>query len=184
MRHLVPLLAVAWGLGHIPLASDEVRAQEIRRGTVGFSTGAGAVQTRSGGDAWDFGPIFGGRAVWGTRRYAGALTLEAQPFQAKGNTQGREFRAIYVLPSFVIGGGARGRQIGIGVGFGVFHLAEWRIPGSSAPGETEVGWVAGAAGSQRLHPDYRVELGWKRIENVKGLRANVWTLQLVRSWGF
>jgi hypothetical protein len=159
----------------------EGQARDVKRLTVGVTAGAGAVQTTGRDSSWDFGPFFGGRLEWGTRRSAAALGVDVQPFRAEGNDAADEFRAIYVLPSLVFGSG--GRRVRLGVGLGVFDFAGGRVAESSFSDGAEIGLVAGASGALRIRPVYSVEVGWKRIQNVEGLRANVWTLQLVRSWG-
>ncbi len=150
-------------------------AQQARRLTAGVSAGAGGVQIRGRGDSWDFGPFVGGRLEWGNRRSAASLTVDVQPHRAEGTSTADEFRAVYLLPAYAIG--STTRRIGVGIGMGIFDFGA----GTVADG-LEVGLVTGASGSARLSESYLVELGWKRVGNVKGLTANVWTLQLVRRW--
>jgi hypothetical protein len=108
------------------------------------------------------------------------MGIDVQPFRAEGNDAADEFRALYLLPAVVIG--SPRRRVRLGVGLGVFDFAAGRVAGSGFSDGTEVGFVAGASGSLSLRPAYSLEMGWKRIQNVEGFRANVWTLQLVRSW--
>ncbi len=167
-------------LGSALPAPEGMLAQDAKQLTLGVSAGAGGVQARGRSGSWDFGPFFGGRVGWGNRRSAASLGIELQPFRAEGPTSADEFRAIYLLPSYVIGSG--GRRIQVGIGMGVFDFSAGEGAGSLVPDGTEIGVVAGASGSIRFGRTLSVELGWKRINNVQGLRANVWSLQLVRSW--
>ncbi len=153
----------------------ELSAQQARQLTVGLSAGPGAVQTGRRGGSWGLGPFFGGRIEWENSRSAAFLTVDVQPFRAEGPPTADEFRAVYLLPAYAIGPVTR--RIGIGIGLGVFDFGA-----STVADGLEVGFVTGASGSARLSGPYSVELGWKRISNVKGLTANVWTLQLVRRW--
>lgn len=161
-------------LGALPIFSGTLSGQEARHFFVGLTAGPGAVQVRGRDDSWDVGPIVGGRVEWGGRRSVAYLTVDVQPFRGEGATAG-DFRALYLLPYYAVGSG--GRRIGFGVGMGVFDFEA-----GTAKDGIEVGFVTGASGSARINGSYSVELGWKRIQNVRGLRANVWSLQLVRRW--
>jgi hypothetical protein len=103
------------------------------------------------------------------------MTVDVQPFRAEGSLDAGDFRAVFLLPYYAVGSGSR--RIGLGIGMGVFDFGS----GPSAEGLT-LGFVAGASGSARISGPYFIELGWKRINNVHGLRANLWGLQLVRRW--
>ena len=162
-------------LGPFLPTAGSLSAQQARQLTVGLSVGPGAVQTRGRGGSWDFGPFVGGRVEWGDRRSVASLTVDVQPFRAEGAPTADAFRAVYLLPAYAIGSATR--RVGLGIGMGVFDFGA----GTVADG-IEVGFVTGASGSARLSGPYFIELGWKRIGNVKGLTANVWTLQLVRRW--
>jgi hypothetical protein len=73
--------------------------------------------------------------------------------------------------------GSENRRIGFGLGLGLFDFE-----GGAATEGVKAGFVTGASGSARLSRSYSLEFGWKRVNNVEGLRANVWSLQLVRRW--
>jgi hypothetical protein len=167
-------------LGSVLPAPGGLWAQEEKRLTLAVSAGAGAVQTRGRAGSWDFGPFFGSRVEWGNRRSGVALGIDIQPFRAEGTTSAGDFRAIYLLPSYIIGSGSR--RVRIGIGLGVFDFSGGDEAGTPFLDGTEVGMVGGASGSMGLGRSFSIELGWKRINNVQGLRANVWSLQLVRSW--
>jgi len=172
-RLLLLCLFCAAFLGRAP----EAAAQEARYLSLGLSAGPGAVQLRGLDDTWTLGPVMGGRLEWGNRRSAALLRVDVQPFRGKGTPTSGDFRALYVLPSYGVAVGSGGRRVGFGLGLGVFDFK-----GGTGKEGVEVGFVAAAAGSARITGSYFVELGWRRMQNVKGLRANVWSLQLVRRW--
>jgi len=167
-------------LGSVLSVPEGLLAQDAKQLTLGVSAGAGAVQARGRAGSWDFGPFFGGRVAWGNRRSAASLGIGVQPFWADGPTSAGEFRAVYLLPSYVIGSGRR--LIRVGIGLGVFDFVAREGAGGLAADGTEIGMVPGASGSMPLDRSFSIELGWKRINDVQGLRANVWSLLLVRSW--
>lgn len=155
--------------------ANPASGQEARSLFLGLSAGPGAVQLRGRAENWTFGPFFGGRLEWGNRRSAALLTLDVQPFRGEDNPTTGHFRAMYVLPSYAVG--SRGRRIGFGLGLGVFDFQ-----GGVAEEGVEVGFVAAASGSMRITGTYFVELGWRRIQNVRGLRPEIWSLQVVKRW--
>jgi hypothetical protein len=105
------------------------------------------------------------------------MVVDVQPFRAERTSQAGDFRAVYILPTYAIG--SESNRIAIGVGMGVFDFtSEVEEDG------VEVGLVIGASGSYRLSRSNNLEFGWKRIRNVHGLRANVFSLQLVQRWRF
>ncbi|MBT8396276.1 MAG: hypothetical protein HKO65_17250 [Gemmatimonadetes bacterium] len=144
---------------------------------VGLTAGAGAVDNKRREDAWDFGPVFGGRFGWSRGGSAVLLTVDAQPFRAGRTNQAGDFRAVYILPTYAVG--SPGRRLAIGLGMGVFDL-------TSEFGEDnrKVGFVPSLSGSTRVSRSISVEVGWKRIRNVEGIKANLFTLQLVQLWRF
>jgi hypothetical protein len=135
------------------------------------------VQTQRLDDDWKFGPVFGGRFEWSRGGSGALLMVDAQPFRAERTSQEGDFRALYVLPALSVG--TESRRLAIGLGAGVFDF-------SSEVEESDivVGMVVTAAGSFRVARSSSVEFGWKRIRNVSGLRANLFTLQLVQRWRF
>ena len=167
-------------LGSVLPAPEGLFAQETRQLMLGVSAGAGGVQARGRTGSWTFGPILGGRVEWWNRRSAASLGIDLQPFWAEGSTSTNQFRAIYLLPSFVIG--SVGRRVRIGLGLGVFDFSRGDGGGPPDLDDTKIGMVAGASGSVALGRTFFLEPGWKRINNVDGLRANVWSLKLGRSW--
>lgn len=170
-------LALFLGIIGFSLPVDGVAwAQDVRQLSVGVSAGGGGVQPRFRDSSWDFGPFFGGRVEWGTRRSAAVMRFDLQPFPARGNDAIGEYRAAYLMPSYAVG--TSRRRVGFGLGLGLFDFTSSPV----ADDGLEVGFVTGAHGSLRIAGSYSVELGWKRINNVKGLVANVWSLQLVRRW--
>ncbi len=174
-------IPVAWILVSLllnifPTSLRPLSGQEARYLSLGLSAGPGAVQLKGGrAEKWDFGPVLGGRLEWSSIRSVAFLALDVQPFQAEGTSEAGDFRAAYVLPSYAVISG--GRRIGFGLGMGIFDFK-----GGAAEDGIEVGFVAGASGSVRIRGSYFVELGWKGIQNVKALRANIWSLQLVKGW--
>jgi len=170
------LWAMALGaVGLWPMAS--IRAQEPRNLSVAFSAGGGGVQIRGIPDHWSFGPVLGGRVEWGNRRSAVSLAIDAQPFRAEGPPRTGDFRAVYLLPFYAVGSG--GTRFGLGVGLGVFDFR-----GGTVDEGIETRFVAAASGSIPVPRGWFVQLGWKRIRNLKGLRPDVWTLGVERRWGF
>ena len=144
---------------------------------LGLSAGAGFVQTIRQEDVWKFGPFFGGRLEWSRGGSAAWLIVDAQPFRAERTSQAGDFRALYLLPAFAVG--TESRRVAIGLGMGVFDFSS-----EMEESDVAVGFVVGASGSFRLSQSNFMELGWKRIRNVEGLRANAFSLQLVRRWRF
>lgn len=168
-------LLLAFLLNILPPFLGALSAQEARFLSLGLSAGPGAVQFRGGVDNWTIGPFLGGRIEWSSRQSAAFLALDVQPFDAEGTSATGDFRALYLLPSYAVISG--GRRIGFGLGMGVFDFK-----GGAEDDGIEVGFVAGASGSARIKGSVFVEIGWKGIQNVRSLRANVWSLQLVRRW--
>jgi hypothetical protein len=172
------LLALSFGLlAFLAVPSGQVDAQEGRSSylAVSLSAGAGAADVRKRGDSWDFGPVFGGRLEWSRATSAALLSVDVQPFKAGRTDRPGDFRAVYLLPTYAFG--SPGRRLGLGIGMGVFDFTS-----EDGESETKVGFAAGVSGSTRISRSLSVELGWKRIRNVEGLRANLFLLQLVKRW--
>lgn len=158
-----------------PLSQGTLSAQEGGYLSVGLSAGLGGVQLIPRGESWDFGPLLGGRVEWSRARSIAFLTLDLQPFRAEGSPNAGDFRALYLLPSYAVESG--GRRIGFGIGMGMFDFQ-----GGTVKEGVEFGFVGGLSGSARIGGSYFLELGWRRIQNVRDFRANLWSLQLVRRW--
>ena len=172
------LLAVCL-VGTVCFQPRPVVAQErgSRYLALGLTGGAGLVQTDRRADAWKFGPVFGGRFEWSRGASAAWMVVDVQPFRAERTSQAGDFRAIYILPTYAMG--SESRRIAIGLGMGVFDFTS-----EVEEDAVKVGLVIGVSGSYRLSRSNNLELGWKRIRNVNGLRANVFSLQLVQRWRF
>lgn len=143
----------------------------------GLSAGAGAVDNKRLGETGDFGPIFGGRFEWNRGESSASLSVDVQPFRASQSNQPGDFRAVYILPAYALG--PPGNQIGVALGLGIFDLRS-----EVGTESREVGFVAAISGSRSVSRSLSLELGWKRIRNVSGMNANLYTLQLVKRWGF
>ena len=176
-RSTTPCLVLACVLAASIPAKVPGSGQEARTLSLGLSAGPGAVQLRGGTEIWTFGPLLGGRLEWGDRRSALRLSLDAQPFRGEGTLTSGDFRALYVTPAYAVALGPGGRSVAFGLGMGVFDFQ-----GGAGEEGVEMGFVASASGSVRIAASYFVELRWRRVQNVKGLRANVWSLQLLRLW--
>lgn len=172
--------ALVPGLGPDPLSAQEgPPPQGSRSGglALGLSAGGGAVDNKRLTETWTFGPVFGGRIEWSMKESSALLKVDVQPFRADRTDRFGDFRAIYILPSYALG--TPGRQVALSLGMGIFDLTE-----EGAEDDREVGFVAALYGSNRLTRTLSVELGWKRIRNVAGLKVSFYTLQLVQRWGF
>ncbi len=178
MRRSSILLVFSFGfLGPLVLSPAPLRAQEESGSylALGISAGAGAADANRREDSWDFGPVFGGRIEWSRGASAAFLRVDVQPFKAGRTDQAGDFRAVYLLPTYAFG--PPGRRLGFSVGMGVFDF-------TSEGGESErkAGFVAGVSGSTRISGSLLLDMAWKRIRNVNGLRSNIFMLQLVKRW--
>lgn len=176
----LPVACVAFLVlfGSLVFPPNPVSAQENGRYlSLGLSAGGGLVQTQRLDDAWKLGPVFGGRFEWSRGTSAAWLMVDAQPFRAERTSQEGDFRALYIIPAFAFG--SPSRRFALGLGAGVFDFSS-----ELEESDVVVGMVISASGAFRVARSSSVELGWKRIRNVNGLRANVYTLQLVQQWRF
>ena len=177
-RLTIPCIVSLALLGALMLPANPVSAQEGGRYlSLGLSAGGGLVQTQRLDDDWKFGPLFGGRFEWSRGGTAAWLLVDAQPFRAERTSQEGDFRALYVLPAFAFG--TPSSRFGIGLGVGVFDFSS-----ELEESDVVVGMVVGATGAFRVARSSSVEFGYKRIRNVNGLRANVYSLQWVQRWSF
>jgi hypothetical protein len=144
--------------------------------SVGLSAGGGATDAKRRGDSWDFGPVFGGRFEWSRRNSAALLSVDVQPFRAARTDREGDFRALYIMPTYALGG--PGSRLGLSAGLGVFDLRS-----EDEEDKRAVAFVAGVSGSRRIAQSLSLELAWRRVRNVEGLRSNVYLLQLVKRWG-
>ena len=183
-RRVAPtlFLAFAFGLGLSPApltAQGPPSSQDnLSSGlVVGLTAGAGVVDNKRLFDAWKFGPVFGGRVAWARRTWAATLKVDVQPFRHDRTDRVGDFRATYILPTY--SAGTAGRQLGLSLGVGVFDVTE-----EGGVEDREVGFVGGLSASTRLTRSLSAEFAWKRINNVAGLKASFYSLQLVQSWGF
>ena len=177
---LMLMFSFSWGPGANPVAGQGPRPSQddARTGlVVGITAGAGAVDNKRLFDAWTFGPAFGGRIEWARRAWAATLKVDVQPFRADRTDRIGDFRAVYILPTY--SAGPPGRQLGLSLGMGVFDLTE-----EGGEESREMGFVAGLSASTRIYRSLSAELGWKRVNNVAGLKGSFYSLQLVQSWGF
>lgn len=144
----------------------------------GLAAGGGAVNNKRLDDSWDFGPVFGGRFEYSWGQSSALLNVDVQPFRAGRTDRPGDFRAVYVLPS--LAGGPPGGQFGFSLGVGAFDLRSEELG--------DEGWktafVAALFGSTRVTRTLSLELGWKRLGNVGGLKGSLYTLQLVQRWKF
>ncbi len=179
---LTAVLALSALLADLPTAlSAQAGAppQEIRSNYFTFSltAGAGAVDNKRREDAWDFGPVFGAKLGLTRATSAALLTVDVQPFRAGRTTEAGDFRAVYILPTYAVG--SPGRRLALGLGMGVFDLTS-----EFGEGTRKIGFVPSVSGSTRVSRSLSIEFGWKRIRNVEGLKASLYTVQLAQRWGF
>jgi len=144
--------------------------------SVGLSAGGAATDAKRRGDSWDFGPAFGGRFEWSRRNSAALLSIDVQPFRAARTDREGDFRAVYIMPTYALGG--PGSRLGLSAGLGIFDLRS-----ETEEDKRAVAFVPGISGSRRIAESLSLELAWRRVRNVEGLRSNVFMLQLVKRWG-
>ena len=175
MYRVVPLLlAGVCGALPAPLSGQGGGGSSL---ALGLSAGGGVVDNNRRDDAWEFGPVFGGRFEWSRGTSAAQLKVDVQPFRTGRTNQPGDFRAVYILPTYAVG--SERSRIGLSLGMGVFDLT------SEAGDEgRKVGFVSGLSGSVGVSRSLSVELGWKRIRDVEGIDANLYSVQLVQLWRF
>ena len=167
-------------LGPGPVSAQGPPAPESARTSylaVGLSAGGGGVDNKRLGESVNIGPFFGGRLEWARRESSIRLSVDVQPSRIGLPKQPGDFRAVYILPAYAFG--RPGNQIGIAVGMGVFDLRT-----EFEPESRKTGFVGALSGSKSLSRSISLELGWKRIQNVGPLTANLYTLQLVKLFRF
>jgi hypothetical protein len=145
--------------------------------SVGVSAGAGAIDNKRLFDSWDFGPVFGARLEWFRGNSSWLLYADVQPFSALRSNMVGDFKAFYIMPSYVMG--PPGFRIGVAAGMGVFDLTS-----EEEDDERVTAFVPSLFGSRQLYRSLSLEFAWKRIANVKGMRADLFTLQLVQDFRF
>lgn len=144
---------------------------------VGLSAGGSATDNKRLFDRWDFGPVFGARLEWFRGRSSWLLYADVQPFRALRSNIDGDYRAYYILPAYVLG--TPESRIGIAAGVGVF---DFTLEGQDDGRETA--FVPSLFASRQILNTLSVEFGWKRIANVRGLRVDLYTLQLVQQLRF
>jgi hypothetical protein len=187
MTRNMTALALALALsGLVAIAPDPLSAQGRPQAPAGGSSsfafglaaGGGAANNKRLNQNWDFGPVFGGRFEYSWGQSSALLNVDVQPFWASRTQTPGDFRAVYILPS--LAGGPPGGQFGFSLGVGVFDL---RSPELGDEGR-KAAFVAALFGSTRITQTLSLELGWKRLGNVGGLKGSLYTLQLVQRWRF
>jgi hypothetical protein len=165
--------------GGMEWGSRSCAAQETPSLFAGAGGGLAVVQALAGGEAWSPELLIGGRMVWSHRGYSHKLAVDAQPSLVEPSPRHRDirrdFRAVYFMPSFAVGG--RRSQFGIGLGGGLLFFE-----GEGEPAGTLVGFVSGAFWSFRVTGSYFLEFGARRFVNVNRVSANIMSLQLVKLW--
>lgn len=166
-------------LGPSPLSAQGPPPPEGARAShlaFGLSAGGAGVDDKRLGETLNIGPFFGGRFEWARRESSIRLSVDVQPTRIGLPNQPGDFRAVYILPAYAFG--RPGNQIGIALGMGVFDLRT-----EFEPETRRTGFVGALSGSKSVSRSMSLELGWKRIQNVGPLKANLYTLQLVKLWG-
>lgn len=143
----------------------------------GLSAGGGGVDDKRLGETVNIGPFFGGRLEWARRESSVRLSVDVQPSRIGLPKQPGDFRAVYILPAYAFG--RPGSQIGIALGMGVFDMRT-----EIEPERRRTGFVGALSGSKSVSRSMSLEVGWKRIQNVGPLNANLYTLQLVKLFRF
>jgi hypothetical protein len=144
---------------------------------IGISAGGGGVDNKRLFDSWDFGPVFGARVEWSRGPSSWLLYVDAQPFRAGRSNQPGDFKALYIMPAYLAG--SEGLRVGLALGAGIFDLTS-----ETGDDGREVAFVPSLFGSGRLTRTLSLEFGWKRVRNVRELRADVFTIQLVQRFRF
>lgn len=150
-------------------------AQDSRGLQAGGTLGAAAVDVRRRNTSMDIGPMFGARLRWTGVRSGISVAADVQAYEAEGGTSDDIFRAVYLMPAWEVQAGTA--RVGVGIGVGMF-----RFDRAALAGRTEYTTVGGASAALRLPASFALELMWRRTGLVRGFRANVWSLQLLRLW--
>ncbi|MGD8277161.1 MAG: hypothetical protein PVH00_04005 [Gemmatimonadota bacterium] len=143
--------------------------------TVGLALGVAGVDVRQRGSRWDIGPLAGARWGWRGERSGVNVALDVQPFLASAGGTAGDYRALWLMPAWEFRTGSAGLRAGLGLGFLRFEQERF-------DGRTEVAMVTGAGASVRLPASLSLELVWRRTGIVRGVRSDIWSLQLARLW--
>jgi hypothetical protein len=81
------------------------------------------------------------------------------------------------MPAYLAG--SEGLRVGLALGAGIFDLTS-----ETGDDGREVAFVPSLFGSGRLTRTLSLEFGWKRLANVRDLRADLFTIQLVQRFRF